>query len=365
MGKPLRVGIVGLGAVANMHLKAYEKVAGMEVIGAADASPSRVASARTEFSFPIFTTLKELISELRPDICCVLTPPAAHEEATVRCAEAGVHVLCEKPMALSIRACQIMIEACRQNGVKLCYGASYRYLPTLLMAREMILDGQLGEILLLREYMVGGSGVSGRQTLGPSHYPLGGPGGSAMGLCDHGIHLIDAFGWMINAGIEGVWGRGNRTGEPQEPEYAHLKFTNGAIGQLLYEDGTYGTELPSEGLFSWGGGWSLGNEDVVEARAASRANWQSQPACIHVHGTKGALRIFYYANALFHFRGRKVQQIEVPKHIVPDNFAAQMTAFTDAVRSNQAAPVSGEVGLSACRALLGIYAGMGVPVQTD
>jgi predicted dehydrogenase len=361
MHTPLRLGIVGLGAVAGMHLKAYEEVADVEVIGAADSSPERAASAKKEFAFPIFASVDELIRERKPDICCVLTPPAAHEEATVRCANAGVHVLCEKPMALSIRACQAMIAACRQNGVQLCYGASYRYLPALLIARDMILDGQLGEILLLREYMVGGSGISGRQTLGPSHYPLGGPGGSAMGLCDHGIHLIDAFGWMMNAGVVAVWGRGNRTGERQEPEWAQMKFTNGAMGQLLYEDGTFGTELPPEGLFAWGGGWGLGI-GIVDSQKTSRANWQSQPACIHVHGTKGALRIFYYANALFHFQHARVQQIAVPKHAVPENFAAQMSTFAQAIRSDGVAPVPGEVGLSACRALLGLYAGTGLPV---
>jgi len=96
-----------------------------------------------------------------------------------------------------------MISACRESGVQLCYGASYRYLPALIAAREIILSGQLGEILLLRESCIGGSGSQNRQTLGPHHFPPGGPGGSSMGLIDHGIHLIDTFSWLMDAPCAG------------------------------------------------------------------------------------------------------------------------------------------------------------------
>ncbi len=58
-----------------------------------------------------------------------------------------------------------------------------------MTAREMILRGDIGDVLLLREYAVGGISAAKRETLGFAHYPKGGPGGSGMGLCDHGISL--------------------------------------------------------------------------------------------------------------------------------------------------------------------------------
>src|SRR5690606_27364285 len=108
-----------------------------------------------------------------------------------------------------------------------------------------------------KESVIGGSGVEHRQTLPPHHYPTGGMGGSGMGLVDHGVHLIDTFSWLMDSKVVLALGRGNITGEAQRPEYAHLEFQNGAIGQLLYEDGTYSTDLPAEGIFSGGASWGV------------------------------------------------------------------------------------------------------------
>jgi UDP-N-acetyl-2-amino-2-deoxyglucuronate dehydrogenase len=361
MNNPLRIGIVGLGSVARVHLEAYRKVPNIVVAGAADLNLDRLASVKENMGIPAFPTVRQLLDNVALDVCCILTPPSAHEAATLACAAAGVHVLCEKPLALSVRACEAMIEACKGSAVRLCYGASYRYLPAIVTARRMIMDGELGDILLLREYAVGGTGPADREPLPASHYPVGGPGGTGMGLCDHGIHLIDAFGWMMNASIVEVSGRGNMTGKPLRPEYAHLKFDNEAIGQLLYEDGTFSTDLPVEGTFAWGGGWTVGASGQADS---GTGRWQAHPGCIHVHGTLGSLRILYYANALFHRDSSGIRQVRLADRPMPDNFSMQLEAFVNSILDGKETPVPGEAGLAACRALLGIYAGTGKPVES-
>jgi UDP-N-acetyl-2-amino-2-deoxyglucuronate dehydrogenase len=356
--RPIRVGLVGLGAVGLVHLEAYRAVTGIELIGVADTNPGRVAFAKERLGLCGYSTLAELLHSAKPELCCILTPPAAHMDAVLQCADAGVHVLCEKPMALSVSDCEAMIDACRRNNVLLCYGASYRYLPAVMTARDMVLRGELGDVILLCEIALGGRGPNSRASLSPSHYPVGGPGGSSMGLCDHGIHLIDAFGWMMNSAVKEVWGRGNISGQPLRPECAYLRYTNDAVGQLLYEDGTFSSALPYEGVFAWGVGWSLepSRADAVPGQ------WQSNPGCIQVFGTKGSLRVFHYANALFCRDGNGLRQIEIPNRPVPANFTAQMQALVDAISSGRPAPVPGEAGLSACRALLALYGGSLVPV---
>jgi UDP-N-acetyl-2-amino-2-deoxyglucuronate dehydrogenase len=361
MAKTLRVGIVGLGAVARVHLAAYMESPNIRIVGVADTNLERVRFAKEELGLPTFLSLDEMLEKANLDICCVLTPPASHEMATLQCASAGVSVLCEKPLALSVEACERMIEGCQNGGVRLCYGASYRYLPAVSAAREMILRGEIGEVLLLREYAVGGNGLESRQPLAASHYPVGGPGGTGMGLCDHGIHLIDAFGWMMNSSIVEVSGRGNITGAPLRPEYAYLKFANESHGQLLYEDGTFSTDLPSEGAFSWGGGWTPNGEGKIDHGSGF---WQPHPGCIHVHGTHGSLRVLYYANALFHRTAVGVSQVRVLDRPMPANFSMQLDAFVDAILQDKKTPVPGEEGLAACCALLGIYGGAGKPVES-
>jgi predicted dehydrogenase len=231
-----------------------------------------------------------------------------------------------------------------------------------MTARDMILAGELGEVLLLREYVVGGMRSATRETLGFAHYPEGGPGGSGMGLCDHGIHLLDTFPWLINSVRTAVWGRGNVSGARQGPEYVHIEYATGAIGQLLYEDGTYTTTLPHEGIFAWGGGWDVGDHGRGDALSGS---WNPDPGCIHVHGTLGSLRIFYYANALFHRTHAGVRQVRVPDRPMPGNFAMQLEAFVEAIHSGGPTPVPGEVGLEASRTLLDIYARTGASTSSE
>lgn len=348
MRAKLRVGLVGVGAIATVHWEAYRDVSNVQVVAAADSDPSRIDFINNELSIHGYSSLAEMLAREDLDIVCILTPPAAHEAATLQCAASKVHVLCEKPMALSVASCERMIAACAGAGVRLCYGASYRYLPALMAARELILSGRLGDILLLREYAVGGNGIESRQTLSEAHYPTGGPGGSGMGLVDHGVHLIDAFSWLMDSRIIAAHGRGNVTGERQGPEFATLEFANGAVGQLLYEDGTFPSDLPHEGMFSAGAGWG------VNGRVAP-GEWQPHPSCIHVHGTHGALRIFHYANALFCMDAAGAHQIKIMDRPMPGNFALQMETFANAIRLDQPTPVPGEAGAEACRVLQEIY----------
>lgn len=350
MSARLKIGIVGLGAVARVHMRAYEEVSTAKVTCVADNSEAQLALARRQFNLPAYSSLQEMLRSEALDIVCVTTPPSSHEALVSLCAAAGVNVLCEKPMSLSVGSCERMIEVCRSNGVRLSYGASYRYLPAMVTARDLIRSGALGDILLLREYAVGGVTTAQRATLPPSHYPSGGPGGSGMGLCDHGIHLVDAFPWLMNSTTIAASGRGNITGEQQRPEFAQLQYANGAMGQLLYEDGTFTTTLPNEGTFAWSGGWTVGDDG-----AGASGSWHPDPGCIHVHGTVGSLRIFYYANTLFLRDKTGVRQVKTFDRPMPGNFAMQLEAFVEAIRTGAPTPVPGEAGLDAIRTLAKIY----------
>ena len=73
-----------------------------------------------------------------------------------------------------------------------------------------------------------------------------------MGLVDHGVHMIDLFPWLTDSEIVSVMGRGNVSGETPATEFVYMTLANGAVGQLLYNDCTFDTDLPVEGIFSHG-----------------------------------------------------------------------------------------------------------------
>ena len=170
-----------------------------------------------------------------------------------------------------------------------------------------------------------------------------------MGLFDHGIHLVDTFCWLMDSEIIGVTGRGNISGNPPATEYLHIRFANGALGELLYNDATYPLELPNEGLFSEGASWD------IDGTVVPPGSWQANAGSIRVHGTKGALRIFHYANQLFFNSELGLRQIPVDEAPPPAHFGRQIEAVRKSILEDTPAEVTGEDGLRALKAILAAY----------
>lgn len=345
----MRVGLIGLGAVAEAHLAGASSAHGVAVVAGADINPERRASMAARWGIRTYPDAVELLDAERLDIACVVTPAATHRELTRLAAERRVHVLCEKPMAVSLEDAEAMVESCNRLEVKLFYGSTYRFLPAVREAKRLITDGAIGDVVLLAESIVGGCGVEGWREFGPHHYPAGGPGGGGMGLVDHGVHLVDVFRWLTASEVETVVGRGNISGGAPSTEFLTMVFSSGAVGQLLYNEVTHASDLPWEGLFSWGGRWAS------DGTIVAGGGWDCHPLSIRVHGTHGALRIFPYANHLFHLTASSTREVPLDGPPMPGNFTRQIESFSDSVRRNLAPEVTGEDGLRALSVILAAY----------
>ncbi len=345
----LRVGLIGLGGVAEVHLKAYKDIDEIELVAGTELRQERLAEVTGEWGIQGYKDYEEMLDKEKLDIACVLTPAISHAKVTQDVAKHGVHVLCEKPMAMTLDDATAMIETCRNEGVSLFYGSSYRFLPSVKKAKELVDQGRLGKVTLLMEVLVGGQGRRHYQDLGPHHYPMGGPGGGGMGLVDHGIHLMDIFPWLTGSDVKAVVGRGNTSGAAPGPEFLTMMFENGALGQLVYNDATFASELPQEGMFSWGESWD------VHGNLVPGGGWNEHPGSIRVHGEEGALRIYYYANKLFYFAEDTREQVRVPVRPMPSNFAIQMQSFARSIRRGAELEVTAVDGMKALRVLLAAY----------
>jgi predicted dehydrogenase len=344
---PLQIGLVGLGEVAIAHLEAYQDTNKVKVVAGVEPREERLEHLAKTYGVKPYASLETMLASEHLDIACVLTPVNTHRLCAERIADAGVHVFCEKPLAITLEDARAMVNYCNAKNVKLCYGSSYRYLPTMLEAKRQIASGVLGNVLLISETLVGGAGLEQRQPLSFAHYPEGGPGGSGMGLVDHGIHMLDIFPWLLDSDIVSCHGRGNISGATPKTEFAVLHFANGATGQLLYEDATFPSDLPGEGIFGYG--WD------VDGQFTRGHLWQPQPVTLRVHGTKGALRIFPYANKLFLTTARGQEQVDVSPTPPPAHFRFQMEAFADSIVKDTSVFVPGEVGVKALETLLELY----------
>jgi len=347
--KRLRVGLIGLGKVAEAHLQGYTEVKLIEVVAGAEPVKARLDQMVDKWRIKGYTHYEDMLRKEKLDIACVLTPPATHCEITEKAAEHGVNVLCEKPMALTLEDAKSMVKKCEKEGVKLCYGSSYRFLSAIRKAKEIIEEGILGDLSLLLEILVGGQGLQHWRPLGYHHYPKGGPGGGGWGLIDHGIHLVDIFRWLTSSEVESIFGRGNYSGEAPYTEYLIMTFKNKAIGQLTYNEATFSSDMPHEGIYSWGMGWGQAGEIV------SGCAWDTHPGNIRIHGTMGALRVFHYANKLFFFGEGRQEQVRVLDRPCPGNFALQIESFAERLLQGKDPEVTGIDGLKALQVVLGAY----------
>jgi len=346
--KKLRVGLIGLGLVSEAHLTAYQDVESVAVVAGADTRPERLREMAGKWGFNAYNSHEEMLDREGLDIACVLTPPLTHREITEQVAAHGVNVLCEKPMAVTLEDARAMIAACDKAGVRLCYGSCYRYLPACRKAKELIDQGAIGRLSLLMETHIGGEGAQDYSDLGAHHYPLGGPGGSGMGLVDHGIHLVDVFRWLTGSEVQWAVGRGNRSGAAPGAESLTMLFETGALGQLVYDETTFPSDMPGEGVFSWGGRWENGALSLG-------GGWDCHPGSIRAHGELGALRIYPYPNRLFLFAGRQEREVHVDARPMPANFALQMESFVERLRRNEEPEATGRDGLRALQIILAAY----------
>jgi predicted dehydrogenase len=189
--------------------------------------------------------------------------------------------------------------------------------------------------------------------MGPGHYEIGGPGGSDWGLLDHGIHLADSFSWLMNSDIASVFGRGALSGGGPLTEYLVMNFENGALGTIVYNSSTFSSDLPAEGIFSWSPEWT--EWKVGDGQRQVSGTWAEHPASIRVHGTHGALRIYYYANKMFLFAEGRREQIQVLDQPMPRHFGLQMQSFAQSILDDRSPETNGWDGVKALRAVLGAY----------
>ena len=141
----LRVGLQGCGGMGKGLVSQLITLENVELVAGADCFEESRITFNKEYNVPVFETLTDMLAGIELDAVIVATPNQLHEPNTVEVAAAGKHVFCEKPMSLTLQACQNMIDACKNAGVKLQIGQVLQYLPDFAKALDMVKSGELGE----------------------------------------------------------------------------------------------------------------------------------------------------------------------------------------------------------------------------
>jgi predicted dehydrogenase len=130
-----RVGIIGAGTAAAVHLRALQRLPGKRVVGILDIHPGRAAALADKFALPrSMTDPNRLYEEVRPQLVHVVTPPNAHQDIALEALARGVHVLVEKPPALTVAGCRLLLEQAKRGAVTIGVNENTALDPLVLRA---------------------------------------------------------------------------------------------------------------------------------------------------------------------------------------------------------------------------------------
>ncbi len=186
------VGFIGFGGIASLtHFPGWKKLSDVEVIGIADVSEKARKQAEKEGIKYIFDNYKKLLEIEEIDIVDVCTPNKLHYPAVIDSLKAGKHVICEKPLATSVKEVEGMIEQAKKSNKKLMAAQHQRFRKESVLTKKLIDDGFFGEIYFAFANALRRRFLPVRDTFIKKELSGGGP------MFDIGVHILDLTYWFI------------------------------------------------------------------------------------------------------------------------------------------------------------------------
>ncbi|HVL23133.1 MAG TPA: Gfo/Idh/MocA family oxidoreductase [Thermomicrobiales bacterium] len=185
-----RVGVIGLGSIGRTHINAW-KANGITPVAFADAVPAALEKVQAEHGGETFDDGVKLIQSGLIDIVSICTPPLFHKDLAIAATEAGVAVICEKPLARTLADAEAITEAVERSGILFTVGFCHRFQPEIEKLKAMIDGGELGTIMTFRNRFAGLKADAHTTWFGNPAIAGGGV------LADTNVHSIDLFRFLI------------------------------------------------------------------------------------------------------------------------------------------------------------------------
>ncbi len=225
-------GIVGGGMIGAVQAAAIEQITGAKLVAVCGRDEARTAEFAAKFGCTAYTDYERFLHHPGLQVVNICTPSGTHAELGIRAAEAGKHVLTEKPIETNLEKADALIAACDRAGVKLGVIFQSRFLPAVQRIKQAIDEGRLGKL------MVGDALVKWYRA--PEYYAPGTwrgtlkmDGGGA--LINQAIHTVDLLRWMMGP-VESAFAMKAALRYPhieaEDTLVGTVKFQNGALGMI-------------------------------------------------------------------------------------------------------------------------------------
>ena len=253
----IRVGIIGCGKIAQVrHLPEYAANPNAEIMAYYDKNRARAEEMAAKYGGSVCDTYFDLLNRDDIDAVSVCVENRSHAEISTAALYAGKHVLCEKPMAVTLAECESMVAAAERNGKYLMIGHNMRFDPVHRRAKQLLDRGVIGDVITFRT-VLGNSGPEGWSEDRDAWFFD--KNKAAMGaLSDMGIHKVDLIQYLLNQKVIETTAKivtlnkRDANGDlisVDDNALCILKMSGGALGTLAASWTVYGHECQSTCLY--------------------------------------------------------------------------------------------------------------------
>lgn len=318
----LGLGLIGCGSIAQeSHLPAIGQMSSARLVAVTDTDPYKAQAAAATLGSPrVCKDYRELLGLEGVEAVDICAPTKAHAEIAVAAATAGKHVLCEKPIALTLEEADRMIDACAKKHVKLMIAHSRRFIPRYSIVKRLIKEGQIGKPIWVLQ-------ISRRHKTGAPAWYFD-PTMTYGPIAEVGIHDADLVRWFFNDEVVEVEGAAipfTPKSEVYGQVFAALRFKKGGVGAF-----EVGYVLP-KGYDQYTTLELMGSKGFVNA-SDNHMNVMTKGA------DEGVTYPLSYSDLL----------------TVNQAYKNEISSFVDSVVRDRAPPVSGQEGRAALEIILAV-----------
>lgn len=346
----LRFGIIGCGSIGPTHAGAINQIADAELVAVSDVIAERAEKVAQKYGVArVHDSHRALLADPDIDIVCVCTPSGMHADNAVEALRAGKHVIVEKPMDVSLEACDRLIAAEDETGKKLTIISQHRFDAATLLVKEAIDAGRLGRIVLAdatvkwwrtQQYYDSGEWRGTWQWDG---------GGALM---NQGVHTVDLLQWLTG-GVSSLYAH-TRTAaheriEVEDVAVAALTFENGAVGTMTATTAAYDGLPVRIDIFGTEGSAIIEGDRLKMLKLKNGEEYASEKAAAH------ALSVAMGGTASVKDEAATRAATAEAGAVWGDAHRAQIEDFMRAVRTNGKPLIDGRGGRKPIEIIKSVY----------
>jgi predicted dehydrogenase len=223
----VKFGLIGAGGIAQAYAQAFETCEAAELVAVADVRLDAAKAMAERSNCKYFDSHQAMAENVELDAVIICTPPVSHPEISIYFLERDIHVLCEKPLSISVNSAREMLLAADRSKAMLTMGSKFRYAEDVVKAKSIIASGILGEIVLFENAFTGRVDMSNRWNANPVV-----SGGGV--LIDNGTHSVDIMRYFLGplSDVQVVEGKRIQGLPVEDTVRIFVKSMSGIVGNI-------------------------------------------------------------------------------------------------------------------------------------